>query len=174
MSQLRILWTALSFSTVFFVVLVTGFRPAPAGPPQAILLPAFAFIAIGMIVVSFVLPRVGYKTAVDNARPEITEVTDASASDVIPYRDAPRRRVFAKPEEARRKAVVIFQTPFILGMALTESITLLGFTLGWLGHPMWAWAPFFAVGWELFALRFPTKQAVFGRFAEAKRAAFPD
>jgi len=169
----RILWFAITFSTVVFVGLLLFAAPQPAGPPQQFfLVPALAMAALTTIAVSFVLPAKTFQTAVANSRVEITEVADQSSSDVLPYRDAPRRRVFAKPADARRRAVVIFQTPFILKLALTESVALHGFALGWLGFPVAAWAPFFAVAWVLFALHFPTDHAVFGRFAQAKGAAY--
>jgi hypothetical protein len=168
----RILWSSLVVSTLILLYVTTR-RPQPAGPPQAILLPVFALVAVSVIGVSFVLPARIYARHAAAVRVAITEAPDTGGSDVIPYREARRRRVFANPASARRTATMIFQTSFILGMALSENVALLGFALAWLGHSIAVYAPFFVVSWVLMALRFPTEKAVFGRFAQAKDAAFP-
>src|SRR5512141_3440963 len=120
----RLPWGALLFTV----------HPEPQ-PLQPLLPPLFGVVSLVIAVVSFMLPAQGYKQIVQRQKPEIAEEADQQGSDIIPYRDAPKRRVFASPTDARRMARIAFQTPFILGMALSEAIALFGFALGFLGHP---------------------------------------
>jgi hypothetical protein len=170
----RILWGALSFSTVLFLVVLYQTRGHAVHELEPMFPPLFALIGLGTAVASFVVPNMQYRQFVSRKKLMLTDEPDPGASsDVIPYRNAPTRKVFANPAEARRVALIVFQTTFILGMALSEAVALYGFSLAFLGHPIQFWLPFFLVAWVLFALRFPTEKSVFGRFASAYGAAFP-
>ncbi len=173
MRTFRILWGALFASTVIFFVIMLVVHPENQGPPQSIMAPAFAFVALTTAVMSFIMPRMNYRQAIANVKLETVEQSVDTGSDVLPYRSGAKRRVFAKPDQARRKALVIFQTPFILSLALSESIALYGFILGFLGFHFLIALPFFLVSWVLIALRFPTEQKVFGPFEAGTGAHFP-
>jgi hypothetical protein len=69
-----------------------------------------------------------------------------------------------------QRAGVIFQTPFILALALSESVAMFGFVLGWLGAPLPVAGAFFAASWVLLLARFPTRSRVFGPFEAHFRA----
>lgn len=168
----RILWGALLFSTVLYLVVLFMVHP-PHQELQPLYPPLFGLLSLGIAVVSFVLPAQGYKQTVLRQKPEIAEEADQQGSDIIPYRDAPKRRVFASPTDARRMARIAYQTPFILGMALSEAIALFGFVLGFLGHPLPYFIPFFVFAWVLMLVRFPTEKAVYGRYEQAMGASFP-
>lgn len=168
----RILWGALLASTVMFLVVLL-FVPNEHPNPMPILPPAFGVMALGMAVLSFALPSQQQKSALTRASVAVTEEADPNASGIIPYRDAPKRRVFADPKAAETTAFVAYQTPFILGCALSESIALFGFVIGFLGHPAPFFMPFFALSWLLLAVRFPTLARVRAPLERAKSAVFP-
>ncbi|MBK8996524.1 MAG: hypothetical protein IPM35_12355 [Myxococcales bacterium] len=169
----RILWGALLASTVLFLA-VLFFVPHEHAAPMPILPPALGVVAIGLGIFSFVLPMQQQRTVLQQAKVEITEAPDPNASGVIPYRDAPKRRVFADPKAAENKAFACYQTPLILGCALSEAIAIFGFMLGFLGHPPALFLPFFVASWVLIAVRFPTLARVRGPLEKAKGAVFPD
>jgi hypothetical protein len=173
---LRLVWGGILASTgVYAALLVSGVIPpqplSSETPPFVI---PFAALAVMLAVVSFVLPKVIYRqvaTKID-VRIEEEPVPEVFAAG---YRQAaPERKVFADPEAAARKAVVCFQTPFILSIALSEAAALLGFVLGFLGFPAPTWAPFMIGGAALIAMRFPTKEQVLSRFEAALGASFPE
>jgi len=168
----RILWGALFASTVMFlVVLQVAKNPHPE--PIPLMAPMLGLVALGIAVVSFLLPSYQLKTVLTRSNVVVTEEADPTASGIIPYRDAPKRRVFAKPEQALATAFMAYQTPLILGCALSESIALFGFVLGYLGHPPLVYLPFFVLAWGLLAVRFPTLARVRRPLEKAKDAVFP-
>ncbi|MCA9595508.1 MAG: hypothetical protein KC776_19470 [Myxococcales bacterium] len=169
----RILWGAIFGSTFVFVFMMLVVHPENPGPPPPMLPPMFALVALTTAVMSFVVPRVQYRQAVARVKLDTIEEMADAGSDVLPYRSGPKRRVFAKPDEARRKAFLLFQTPFILSLALSESIALFGFVLGFMGFASWIAYPFFGVSWVLFALRFPTEDKVLRPFEAGTGAYFP-
>ncbi|GMV17496.1 MAG: hypothetical protein HS104_00135 [Polyangiaceae bacterium] len=169
----RILWGALLASTVLFLV-VLFVQPHPPSIATPILAPALGAVAIGLAIFSFVLPMQQQRTVLQQAKVEITEAPDPNASGVIPYRDAPKRRVFADPKAAENTAFVNYQTSLILGCALSEAIAIFGFMLGFLGHPPVVFLPFFVASWVLIGVRFPTLARVRGPLEKAKGAVFPD
>lgn len=168
----RILWGAIYFSTFLFLVVLVV-QPGPRPEPQPVMAYAFAVLGLGLAVVSFTLPVILRKNAFDKVRLEITEAADPNASGIIPYRDAPKRRVFADPTAAMGTAFAVYQTTLILGCALNEAIALFGFMLGFLGHPPQVFMPFFVLAWLLFPFRFPTLARVLEPLEKAKGAAFP-
>jgi len=167
----RILWFSLLVSTaMFLVVLVFAKNPEPNRMP--ILPPAFGVMALGLAVLSFVIPGQVQRTACARASLQLTEQADPNASSVIPYRDAPKRLVFADLEQASRAAFVAYQPAMIIGCSLCEAIALSGFVIAYMGHPLPLALPFFALSWLLFALRFPTLARVRGPLEKAKGAVF--
>lgn len=168
----RILWGALLASTVMFLV-VLQFAKNPDPELIPLMPPLLGLVALGVAVVSVALPSYQVKTVLGKSDVAVTEEADPNASGIIPYRDAPKRRVFARPEQAEITAFMAYQPALILGCALSESVALFGFVLGFLGHSPAIYLPFFAVAWGLFAIRFPTRARVRAPLEKAKDAVFP-
>jgi hypothetical protein len=91
------------------------------------------------------------------------------ASDVLPFRETTTvmRKVAKDPKAARQRALMIYQTAFILKMALAESIALYGFILHFLGFPLTVALPFFGVCWILMLVRFPTLEKAIAPLEQA-------
>ena len=79
---------------------------------------------------------------------------------------------FANPVEAARRAMALGQTTFILSMALSEAVSLVGLMLHMLGAPIMVSIPFFVVGTTLAAIRFPTVGRLVGDFERTHGASF--
>lgn len=174
----RILWIALLTSNALYLGVLFYLRAARGGPPLApidpALAPAFAAVALGVSAASVLLPRRIYATVAASAPVETREdVKDDPLGAMQGFRrPAPSERVFADADAARRLALQRNATPFILGMALAESVSLLGFVLGFLGAGEATFLPFFAVGIALQASRFPTMAAIERSFEAAHGARF--
>lgn len=165
----RILWGALFASTCVFLGVLLFVRQSgtiPAEPAEPFMLIAFGVVALGVAAASIVVPRTTHRTSLGNAKLEVvTEVDERDGAAL--FRDAaPTIRVFANPDEARRVAHIRYHTPFILGMALSESIALFGFSLAMLGFPVLQVLPFWIVSWVLMIVRFPTPRRVFAALEE--------
>jgi hypothetical protein len=159
MRVVRILWAALFASTATFIV-VLFLVPVADEPAPPILLPIFAALAISLAVISVLFPRYAHRLALLRGEFPVEEVDDPDAIGMF-RASAPKKRIFAEPERTRERAFFCYQTPFILGMALSEAIAMFGFVLGFLGFPLPHVLPFWAVAWILFAWRFPTERKVF-------------
>jgi hypothetical protein len=155
----QILFFAM-FSTIFlYVGVAVVAAPELAVPPEPTMAFAFGIAALSCAVMSFLLPRRLLDTAYAAQRPEIRETAEAREDGL--FRDeAVMRRAFADPAAVRRKLLQMHMTPFILGLALSESVVIFGLVLRFLGHS-WAVAlPFFVLGAVLMAARFPTMAGV--------------
>lgn len=130
---MRVLWVALALSSVFFIV-VLQVAERPKTPPNPSMLPMFAAFAVGLIVVSIVLPRRQLQLAGQRA------------------------------PQGQGPSAPAFMTAFILGMALTDAVAVLGFALGFLNFPAAHYIPFFCVAWLGFFLRFPSERRPIGAF----------
>lgn len=169
----RILWFAIFMSTIMFLA-VRFLVPMEPAKPDAIVLPVMGLVALTSLAMSFLLP----KTLGDQARRarklEIVEAAEpGSGSDVFPTGAGPKRRVFADPKAAIGAAFMTFQTPFILGMALSESVAVCGFILWFVGYGLAEGLPFFVLAWISMALRFPTLDKVIVPFERAHDAVIP-
>jgi len=171
---MRLIWGCILASTGIYAafLLFEVVTPTRSGelPPFAV---PFAALAVGLAVMSFVIPKVIYKQLVATSNVLIIEepVPEVFAAG---YRQAaPERRVFGDPDAAGRKAAQCFQTPLIIGIALSEAAALLGFVLGFFGFPVMVWAPFMIGGAALIAIRFPTRERVTAPFEAAHGASFP-
>ena len=79
-------------------------------------------------------------------------------------------RRFADPKAALSRALGVTMTPFILRMALRESIGIYGLVLATLGHPIAHAAPFFAVSFLTQALAFPKLSGIADDLEAAQNA----
>lgn len=137
----RILWGALTVSQVTFIGVLFAVRQPPRLPPQPVMLYAISAVAAIVAVVSFVLPA--------------RTVQAGLAARGLKGLARPRENE-TLTEEQQRKIFGLYQTALILSLALSESISLFGFVLGFLGFEPVAFGPFFAVGLLLSLSRFPT------------------
>jgi hypothetical protein len=151
----RVLWGALLASTfIYLYVLYTVARDRADLEPDPALLPALGAVALGAAVASFLLPAQMHRAAAKSVKLEVKEIPDPNAS--VAFRDqTPTIRVFADPDEVRKKAVALYHTPLILSLALSEAVAVFGLVLGFLGFDWMMVLPFFVTSWILFALRFP-------------------
>ncbi|MEM1413304.1 MAG: hypothetical protein AAGH15_00310 [Myxococcota bacterium] len=150
-----VLWAAMLASTgIYLLVLkVAAPPPQPVDPTMALALNA---AGVMIAVSSVVVPMLVWRAALGTLRPQIEEVPDEDA-DAGLFRDAvPKKRVV-------RGAMAFFEAahtkgfaPFVLSLALSEAVCLVGFVLAFMGHPPIHWAPLYAVGVLLLAARFPT------------------
>jgi hypothetical protein len=136
---MQILWGALCASHLILagVLWFVRFGPdatPPEGTPPPLFLPLFGALAFGEGVASFLLPRFLFQQTLQKQN----------------IRGAPS-------EEQLRRLLPAAQTTLILGMALCESISILGLVLGFLGAPPLHFAPFFAAGLLLALPRFPSE-----------------
>ena len=156
----RILWFALFGSTLIFLAIPAFLDIEDREPLELGTIVALALAGVGTAVASRVVPSINHRQSLKAKNLQVTDQVVRDASDVLPYRDAPRQRVFADPKAAENAAIIAHMTPFILGMALAEATAQFGFVLMFLGLPMVQALPFFVVAWILMLLRFPTPRAV--------------
>lgn len=177
----RILWGALTF-TVFIYGLVlhlTGHgnvNPVREGMDMTFPF-ALGVTSVSIAVVSFVLPAKTFRSSAQGLARSL-KVTD-TVSVVMPgdergFRTAPpSSKMYENGSAALAAAFAAFQTPFILGLALSESIVINGFLLGFMGYGLRFAAPFFAAGLALMLVRFPSKERVAGMFEQATGVRMP-
>jgi hypothetical protein len=150
----RILWMALFVSSLMFLFMITSHlahdENARLPPHMPELLGALSF---GIAMISIVLPARGFDAAL---RAMDVTFENEVGEPVGSFREsAPVQKLIAKPHDTVIAAFTRFQTPFLLGMALAESINLFGFTLGYMGAHPYAYAPFFALGLALMVSKYP-------------------
>jgi hypothetical protein len=170
---MRILWGAMLGTVGLLAVLLLAGIRAEEPAPRDLLLPCiFASFSIGGGALSFLLPKSLFKQAAARADVEIVNdpVPDAL---VAGFRQAaPTHRVFADTLGAERAAAFAFNSPFVLSLALSESVGLMGFVLGFMGFVLPVWAPFMAVSVVLIALKYPTRETITKGFERARGARF--
>lgn len=175
----RILWGALLFSNFLYLAILFTVRgppsapPAEASPPIApMFVPYLAVVALVVAVASFLVPGIIFAARARAATLEFLEepvLTDQAQG----FRTAsPGVRFFADPASAQRAAVLAYFPALVLGLALSETVSIFGFIAGFLGAPVAHFAPFFAAGVTLQLLRFPTLPRVRARFEAAQGARF--
>jgi hypothetical protein len=169
----RILWGAISVTPALFLfVLFMTRAQRPPVPAEPTMFYALGGVAAAVAVASLVLPRFLYKQGVGPTKSKVVEQVDERDAPGMFRQSAPMVRVFADPVAARSRAFGVYQTTFILGMALSEAVVLFGFVLGFLGFPLPHVLPFWGVGWLLMLTRFPTVGAVIGPFERLHDAQF--
>jgi hypothetical protein len=166
MPTIRILWFALTVSTLLLAVVAFVVHPQVRHAPDTTMVALFGVLGVVLAVTSFVLPATTFAA---NAKRSPPEVVRAEPTAVAFQPPAPR---FAQPEKAARQALAIAQTAFILSMALSEAVSLLGLVLHMQGAPPEQSAPFFVAGTLLAALRFPTPARLLAPYERVHGAAF--
>lgn len=149
---MRILWAALLASPAMFLLVgyvVTAERQEQL-TPEPFLLPVLGLAALGSAAASVVIPMVLLKPALLALR---LPTTDAPSAGPSGGRRRPRR--FVDATAALSGLLTAAQAPFIVGLAMAESVALLGFVLWFLGFAFVYVAPFFAVSWALLLSKFP-------------------
>jgi hypothetical protein len=79
---------------------------------------------------------------------------------------------FANPTAAARSAFAASYTPFLLSIALSMSVNLVGLALHMVGGPIAESLPLSLFGLVLVALRFPTVPRIFGLCERTHGATF--
>ena len=167
---LRLLWASI-FSSLGIITGFAATLPPPEGEGDHTLFFILAAVALGNAAMSFVLPEIVYRAGVRRANVPVDEVPDPDAPSG--FAGAKRVRVFRDPAAARSLARLHFQQSFILGLALSEAVGLLGFVLNRMGFELLFTLPFFLISGILIAVRFPTEGVAERRFAHALGARFP-
>lgn len=91
-----------------------------------------------------------------------------------PWLTSHSRRCATRPAAARALALRYFMTPFVLGMALAESVSIMGFLLGYMNLTLPLVVPFFVAAVALQVGRFPTLESVEQPFEKLHGACFRD
>ncbi|AKF09577.1 hypothetical protein DB32_006726 [Sandaracinus amylolyticus] len=156
------LWLALLIAQgIFVLLLAVPLVELPSARPDDTLLAVLVAVATSSAIASFLLPQHFLRAALARHRFEMREVPDPSAP--VGFRGAaPTIREHADVAAVHRIARMIGTTPFILSIAFSESISVIGFASAFLGHPPIVWGAFIATGIALTALRFPTDATFFG------------
>jgi hypothetical protein len=68
---------------------------------------------------------------------------------------------------------MLYQTTFILKMAMAEAVALFGFVLHFVGFPLAYALPFFVVCWALMIARFPTLEKAIAPLEQATGVHIP-
>ncbi len=142
---------------VYLMIMFVASPHRDAAPDRAMIL-ALVICALASSALSLVLPEVMWKRSLSRLDLPTREARGSSASLVL-RDEAPTLKVYDDPEAARLAVTGCFFSPFILGMALAESVAIFGLILGFLGSPPTVSLPFFLVSWGLLATRFPREKA---------------
>ena len=171
---MRILWSALFLSIGIYVALVfSGVLMTTPTAPEPVLLPALGAVAVMLAAASFVVPGIIFRQAVAKSQLAIESepVPDGFAASF--RTTVPTTKVFADPRAAQKAAVMIFPTPFILALSLSEAVAMFGFVIAMMGFDRLLSVPFFAAGAVLILLRFPTERGIIEPFEKALGASIP-
>jgi len=155
----RIMWMALMMSNVMIFVVLTLTAQAPSEPPDPIVFIVIGMMAVGAAAAHFLVPARIQKATTAGTKLETSEMVDPNAS-VIFREAAPRIRVFVDERAVAAAGGRVLQTPFIVGMALAESIGLNGTVLVALGCPLAQAVAFPAIAALLMARLFPTRKSL--------------
>jgi hypothetical protein len=176
----RILWFALLMASLFYPAILLFLRQQgslPARPGELSMVPIFYVVALLTATMSFVVPRLGLAQALASFASRIGSESSSGQAPWPGYRaPATSERVVRLTDDDRRQLVNQLRPRLIIALALSESVSLLGFMLGFLGHPPALWVPLSAAGSLLIAARFPTARWALGAVERAHgvRAALVD
>ena len=163
---MRILWGALTASTVLLAFVALRMVPAPPSTAPGANLVVIAVVALGAAVASFLLPANLYRTAARRRRPPLAEPEPGPGGPRGPAR-------FTEHDVATRMAFATYMTPFILSMALSESVSLDGVIEHVFRAPDALTYGLFAAGTLLAAVRYPRPARILAAFERAHGASFP-
>ncbi len=177
----QVLWAALLVSIFIYVgiLLVTGRAWFVSPDAQPVMAYTLAAVALATSVVSFVLPPTLHRQAAARmaqgleTREEVSFVqreTEGGFRDAAPGGSV---RVYVDRVAAERAAAACAMTPFILSIALSESVGIHGLLLAWLGHGMTTAGPLLALSFALIAVRFPTRERFARDFERATGTRLP-
>lgn len=152
----RVLWFALLMSNAMYAVVGMLAAPTDGSTIDPTLLVALGVVALGNGVGAFIIGMKLRRTAYLKANFEVEEVPDPNAETM--FRDSPPMiRQFAKPDTIPKRLMPLAFTPFILELALSESVAIFGLVAALLGADVLTWLPFIFTGATLIAVRFPTE-----------------
>ncbi len=140
---------------------------------EPIMVPVFGAVALVSAAMSFILPGIISKPGYENPRVKLREIPDPESSIQVSGQ-TPMIKVVADPQEFRQRAYALFLTPWILSIALSESVAIFGLVLFFMGATLPMIAPFFGVALILVALRFPTETRMFQPLLDATQARLVD
>lgn len=170
---LRLLYASLVASTVI-VAGVAVLVPAPrhvASPPAVTA--ALGVLALFVAGMSFVMPSRLLDQSLATSPPEVSVELDAA--EAAGFRaPAPGRRVVRVTDAVVRAYGRALQTHLIVGLALSESVSLFGFVVSRLGAGLHEAAPFFVVGTLLAIARAPSKAPLLSAIARVTGAEVVD
>ncbi|CAN5331695.1 hypothetical protein BH09MYX1_BH09MYX1_30370 [soil metagenome] len=156
---MRILWMSLIVSVLAFAAVVF-YVEVPQVTPQAFMLPAFGVVAIANAVISVVFPAHQRKKMMVAQLSRLVVERANPAAEVTFREAAPPIKVFDDPRAVWAKAFALYQTPFILALAISESVGLFGVVLVFQGFPRVTALPFLALSLMLQIARFPTAEKI--------------
>jgi hypothetical protein len=155
----RVLWAALLASQLVITAL-SLVMASPGGGAWRSQIVVMTVLGVADAIASFIVPE---RTAATNARSRSPQM---STGEPLPG-GAPGPLTLANPSAATRTALAIGNTALILSMALSEVVTLLGFSMHLVGAPAQVSLPFCLVGIALGGVRFPTVKSLVGAYERA-------
>ncbi|MEM9073042.1 MAG: hypothetical protein AAGE52_31345 [Myxococcota bacterium] len=167
-----IIWAALLGSLpIYGVVAFTAAPPSGEGNLSPFFFALLA-AAMGSTVMSFVLPAVMRRRSLKEANFEVEEVEDRTKE--VMFRDMPPRiRQLANVEDVQRRVIPLWWTPFILELALSESVAIYGLVLAFVGFPAPLWIPFSILAAILMLMRMPLEGRIRRAVERATDARWP-
>lgn len=145
------MWAAITFSQLLFVAVAHWVAPEQQEPePQTLLV--LVFFALSTAWASLVLPTVIFRAVVSKVHIERHDVEDPAALPGFGKTVA----VAKDPAAARAALLAPYTSRVILGCALSESVSLVGLLLKFLGFDWLYAAPLFAVGITLTVMQAPS------------------
>ena len=166
----RILWGAMLASVGIYAGLIVSGALGSGADADPLPLPLLLSLSVALAIASFVLPHVLHRQAIARAKFEI----DERPMNVAPtnYRSASGRYRQLR-SGVYAAALPLFFTPFILSLALSEAVAVLGVAGASTGvSPMYC-LPLLGVSALLIAVRFPTWSAVVGPIEKRHDAVAP-
>lgn len=172
----RILWFALTSSPLLYLGIARFAAPAPAHPPEPVILYALAAVAVPIVGASFALPAAIFARAVGARVGKEIRVRQVATPTQLEggFRDAPPSAAEVEdPAAVLRLAARLDLTPLILTLALRESVAIFGLVLGFVGFPFEVTAGFCGLSVALMLARFPSLPALARRTESAVGARVP-
>ncbi|MDQ3035226.1 MAG: hypothetical protein M3Y87_22660 [Myxococcota bacterium] len=163
--SVRLVWAAMLVAPGLYLARIASGEIARARPLPDTLEPLIGAALAGAIS-SFLIPALLRRASLAKLSIPTREVPDPDAVRG-PGGAVRMTREYVDPIAARRRATGLEYVPFVLSLALSLAVTLVGLFAAAFGHPFETWAPFFVCGMALVAIRFPTERSLYGHF-EAK------